>query len=400
MRAVETNGGTLYLTDTNIHSLASVPWQQVDGYAGLGRKYPVTTTNVLSLATDLFNGGNRYFLFEGAGIGSGELVLTISQTTPQGTNVLAQTGAWLDLHDIKDLYEATVITNNTSGAMSNWTGVARTVQYATVSDANETQDLIVMVHGINVDDWHWVSASETVFKRLYWSGYHGKFATVNWPCLLGIQLIDFNPSEFYAYKASTGLKTYLNQLRTRFPNYGLHLFAHSQGNAVTSEAIRQGAPFDTYILTQGAISASAYNDLAPLNPDFLTQETVPGLMTPEYQPMGYHGIYTNFTGRIVSFFNTNDPVLAFWNLDQKLNKPEGAAYYSQTYSYDGTNGWHFVEGMPPLLVTDPQESRAMISRSRTLSIGQQGPLPGHISQGVIDSALDLHAQFGFDKTFP
>ena len=159
--------------------------------------------------------------------------------------------------------------------------------------------------------WHWVNASETVFKRLYWSGYHGKFATVKWPCLLGVQLIDFNTSEFYAYKASTGLKTYLDQLRSRFPDYNLHLFAHSQGNAITSEAIKQGAPFDTYILTQGAISASAYNDLAPLNPDFLTQETVPGLMTPEYQPMGYHGIYTNFTGRIVNFFNTNDVVLGY-----------------------------------------------------------------------------------------
>jgi hypothetical protein len=121
-------------------------------------------------------------------------------------------------------------------------------------------------------------------------------------------------------------------------------------------------------------------------------------MTPEWQPTGYHGVYTNFTaltGRIVNFFNTNDVVLGIWNLDQSLNKPEGAAYGAQTYAYDGTNAWHFLEGAPPLLVTDPQESRAMISRSRTLAIGEQGPLPGHTTQGVIGSAVDLHVQFGF-----
>jgi hypothetical protein len=38
---------------------------------------------------------------QGAGIGSGQLVLTISQNG----NVIAQTGVWLDLHDIKDFYE-------------------------------------------------------------------------------------------------------------------------------------------------------------------------------------------------------------------------------------------------------------------------------------------------------
>jgi hypothetical protein len=49
------------------------------------------------------------------------------------------------------------------------------------------------------------------------------------------------------------------------------------------------------------------------------------------------------------------------------------------------------------LITDPQEARSMISRSRTLSIGQSGPASAH---GVIQSAVDLNAQFGFDKAFP
>src|SRR5882724_1363955 len=48
------------------------------------------------------------------------------------------------------------------------------------------------------------------------------------------------------------------------------------------------------------------------------------------------------------------------------------------------------------LATDPQESRSMISRSRSDPIGREGPASGQITQGVIGSAIDLNAQFGFD----
>lgn len=106
--------------------------------------------------------------------------------------------------------------------------------------------------------------------------------------------------------------------------------------------------------------------------------------------MGYHGVYTNMTNRIVNFYNANDPVLAFWARAQASLKP------SVNYSYDGTNSWYEFLGTD-YMVTDPQESRAMVSRSRTLSIGQSGPASAH---GVIQSAVDLHAQYGFNNTFP
>jgi len=116
--------------------------------------------------------------------------------------------------------------------------------------------------------------------------------------------------------------------------------------------------------------------------------------------MGYHGIYTNFTGQIVNFFNPYDPVLAWWITDQAGAKPDGYAESllipTPYYTYDGTNGWHYNLTPWPYLVTDPQESRAMISRSLTDSIGRSGPVSGH---GVVQSAVDLHAQFGFYNVF-
>ena len=385
-KSVEMDGGIGYLTN------ASVAAAQTAGPAYTGPGWKIGTVSPgqsFTFPTNFFaNSGTKYFLFEGAGVGSGELVLTVSK----GTNVLAQTSAWLDLHDIKDFYEAAKITNNMSGAISNWSSAVERVMNPQLPDASGDQNLIVLVHGINVGDWDWVNDSETVYKRLYWAGYQGKFATVKWPCNYltpprPVTFDVFNLSELQAYKASQALTNYLNQLRARFPDSRLHLLVHSQGNAIVSEALtRSGVSVANYILTQGAISAGAYDVNATNYADFMAQE-VGTHITPEWQPMGYRGIYTNLTGRIVNFYNPNDGVLAIWKTDQIDDKPG-------KYTYDGTNCWYVDFFFIKHLVTDQQEARAMVSRSRTLSIGQSGPASGH---GVIQSAVDLNVQYGFNS---
>jgi len=271
-----------------------------------------------------------------------------------------------------------------------------------------------MVHGISVSLLDWDVEGDTVFKRLFWSGFQGKFATVKWPCeiiydwsVLKTRTTVFNKSEIKAYKAGAAMKIYMDQLHARFPDYRMHLFVHSQGNPVVSTAVEQGATFDTYILTQGALPASAYDANAPTFSTLTTAESI--YATPEWQPMGYRGIYTNsnFTGRIVNFYNRLDPVLDWWVRDQAAGKPNGYAEHllalilhlvpiSPYYSYDGANGWYnTILGIGSYMVTDPQESRAMISRSLTLPIGQSGPPSAH---GVIRSAVDLHANFNFSNT--
>ena len=59
------------------------------------------------------------------------------------------------------------------------------------------------------------------------------------------------------------------------------------------------------------------------------------------------------------------------------------------YSYDGINGWRNILAISSYLVTDPQESRAMISRSHTQAVGRQD------TAGVINSTINLNEQFGF-----
>jgi hypothetical protein len=390
VNAVETNGGTLYLTDTNT-AFAQVADSMGSGY---GQKYQtISSANSVTLPANMFtNSGNKYFLFEGAGIGEGQLTMTISQNG----NTIAQTSAYLDIHDIEDFYERAVITNNiSSSSISNWTSGVEVVQQATASALGDDTNLIVMVHGINVGNWDWLNDSETVFKRLYWSGFDGHFCTVKWPCNYltppsPLTLDVFNLSEAKAYKSSTALTTYLEQLRSRFSGYRLNLYVHSQGNAVVSEAIKNGAPVDNYLLTQGAISDGAYDVGAATYAPFLAQETGTKI-TPQWQPMGYQGVYTNLTGRIINFYNPNDPVLAVWNEDQIDDKPSGY------YSYDGTNCWYTDFFFISHLVTDFQETRAMVSRSRSLSVGQSGPDTAH---GVILSGVNLNTQYNFNDAFP
>ncbi len=406
--SVETNGGTGYLTDTNVAAQQSAVTNIAGSGYGYSRVGPgVAIAEITNGATFTFpasyftNSGNKYFLFEGAGIGEGQLTLTISQNG----NTIAKTGVWLDSHDIKDFYERAVITDSTSGSISSWSSSIELSQPAIANLCGNDTNLIVFVHGINVKNWAWLDDSDTVLKRLYWAGYRGKFATVDWPCnffdwsLLLTQTSVFNQSEVKAYKASSALATYLNQLRSRFTGYRLNLYVHSQGNAVVSEAIEQsGVQFDTYILTQGAMPDSAYDVNAPTNTTLLNAEF--GYGTPQWRPMGYLGSYTNLPGRIVNFYNPLDPVLDWWVTDQEDGKPDG---YLQNlivpcayYTFDGVNGWHHnILGITDYEVTDPEESRAMISRSMTLPIGQSGPASAH---GVIQSAVDLHANFNFSDT--
>ncbi len=139
---------------------------------------------------------------------------------------------------------------------------------------------------------------------------------MKWPCNTTDPALLYNLSELDAYKASIGSTNYLNQLRSRFPEYRLNILAHSQGNAIVSEAIEHGAPFDTYILTKAAMPASAYDVNAPTNTTLLDTES--SFPTPDSQPMGYHGVYTNLTGKIVNFFNSQDYYLNKWIVNQVL----------------------------------------------------------------------------------
>ena len=144
---------------------------------------------------------------------------------------------------------------------------------------------VVFVHGFtvtneedNVDDE--AIQSENTFKRLYWQGFRGEFISFNWPtyllggydapmsAVLGYPKeagANFNPSDFQAYRSARALKDVLldvsNVLDYDSATYEpTHLLAHSQGNVVTSEAMR------LYYKGEWSAAYSAHDDDPVVNP--------------------------------------------------------------------------------------------------------------------------------------
>ncbi len=406
--AVETNGGVGYLTNTDV-ALAQIA---TDGHgSGPGHKFAYVGPLVpYTFPSDFFtNGATKYLLFEGAGAGAGQLVLTIKN----GSNVVAQTSAWLELHDVQDFFEQAYATNVTSSkppsSLVSDFGIAR---HATTIAQDETNQIVVFIHGINNTVADYEASSATIYKRLYWSGYRGRFAAFRWPCAYLYPTARnpflYNLGEFFAFKSGTALRNYLSSLKSDRPDlagYAINLYAHSQGNVVTSEALLQGAPFDNYILSQGAFPAHCYDTNAPFLQKLLDAETnsVNAVQTPFY-PVdgGYHGYCSPIHGNLINFFNTNDFALASgvtaglqtnWEENQRTQKPEaflGGPSYIYAPSTHITTGYYTFGSYT---VTDLQEIKALVARSRSRAVGAQGGLGG-----VINGEVNLQDSFDFGKT--
>ena len=400
----ETNGGTGYLTDTNIAA------QQVTNNYGvsLGTVSNNCSCTIPSIAFAF--GGTQHFLFEGAGIGSGELVLTISQNS----NTIAQTGVWLDLHDIKDLYEQASVT----GVNTDWPFAGSETNQSTfqsdkeiASNPAEAQQLIVFVHGWRMSPWDYYDFSETMFKRLYWAGYKGRFASLRWPTLskqtdgsLG-QYLTYNRSEHIAFESARGASAYFDWLASRFPDYSINVAAHSMGNIVMMETLKDQLAaghyaIDNYVLMQAAVPAHCY-DTSLAN--YSRFDSPPLAYTPDTY-RGYPGSINNaLNGSMVNFFNTNDYALATgtyggaqanWEQNQQSLKPDNALGY---FYYTDLNGAYFNPSgnpnTPGRLVTDLYELMPFVARPHSKAAGAQPGIAGIIN----GQEVDLHTSFGFDR---
>jgi len=151
----ESGGGTLYLTDTNT----------AQGLVGETKLGTISPTSSYTFSSVFFDGTKKYLLFEGAKIGQGQFILTISK----GSTVIAQTSVFIDLHDVKDLYEQAEIVNVTHTFPSSF---ASTYVEDHILDPNPNEDknLILFVHGWRMSLADYWSFSGTMFKRLYWQG--------------------------------------------------------------------------------------------------------------------------------------------------------------------------------------------------------------------------------------
>jgi hypothetical protein len=199
---------------------------------------------------------------------------------------------YLELHDVKDFYQE----YNAGNAQDLYGDFP--AKYIGTMDVREIQedifrgiyktdeineDYILFVHGWRMRYPEEVAFAETAFKRLYWSGYKGRFGAFTWPtgwynkpahiyeplALIGYLINNVNNydgSEAVArLVGAKQLFPVLSGLRTKGTYTNLHVIAHSMGNVVVSEALRQhvvengAAPLVTsYSPSEAATVAGAY----------------------------------------------------------------------------------------------------------------------------------------------
>ena len=227
------DGGTGYLTDTNAAQDQFIQTffngQLVTDYARSVAQIAPGTEYPLPIQPRSGHLLQEYYLFEGAGIGGGELVLSIRRN---GT-VIAESVQWIELDYVWKMFERAAITN----VQQYWPEMveqARTsgfhLMHTPAPDASETKQVAVFVHGWRMTEWGALNFAETMFKRLYWQGFQGRFAALRWPTrsseteiLPGLDLATFNRSEQIAFKSGTGTASYFNDLRRRFPEHTIRM---------------------------------------------------------------------------------------------------------------------------------------------------------------------------------
>jgi hypothetical protein len=422
-RAYDTNGSASYLSDTNAAAAQFARWE-LNGQLVFDYAQKVGTVNpsqiyTLPVSTD-GTPDYTHFLFEGTGVGRGQLTMTISQNG----NAIAQASAWIDFHNVGDLYEQAAVTDVEQHwpemVQTNLTSGFKIIHPS--SEAPLANQLAVFVHGWRVAPWEAMNFSDTMYKRIYWQGFQGKYAALFWPTrskdtdpFFDLDYATYNRSEHIAFESGTGAAAYFNDLRSRFPDDTISVCAHSMGNIVMMEALKKlaassQAPIDNYVLMQAAVPAQCYDTTVTNLPAFISREqTVP---TPNTYNNYAAGIGNALRGNMVSFFNPLDFALNIWRLNQGLYisvtngpvtmKPNTLlGYYTDgTIHLLRTNAWNqnvltilyggYYNG-PTRSVTDSYEVMPFISRPRCLAVGAQGGVGGEISGGE----LNLENALGF-----
>lgn len=372
---------------------------------------------------------NRHLIFEGAGEGKGQLVLTFWR----GTTWLGEGGSvWLDLVDVRTQYQRFKATGIAADAPepsqeSNRQPVEPAMAWAPVEGEqphdpkagkswNETKQYIVFVHGWNMNDKESQSSADTMFKRLWQRGYKGRFASMRWPTLddsfstpVGEVPYTYNASEYRAWKCGESLKQFVNKLPA---GYARNLVAHSMGNVVVGAALKKKMILTNYALLNGAVSAGCYDDRPILDQGW-------GYTTPFHDSdpattsLSHRKHLAGVAGNLVNFFLPADDALLKWEWNNDTpgglipglgnrfvivgSKPQRYNLGLTGYYYDpvkpaGTRLGINYPSVNGRFVATAHEAMAYVAQSPTKAVGAEIGMAGSI-----DSSVDMRP-YGFDKT--
>lgn len=358
----------------------------------------------------------EHYIFCGVTNGEDQLNLTI---TDDDGNVLAQSSQWIQIVDIKQMYERWTVGDDPNTAPAAPMSSAMPAQdnfspgypttpfaypYDPATDTNDTY--IVYVHGWNMASWEKDRYAETMYKRLYWQGYQGRFGSFRWPCnaFSPLHLGNYDVGEWTAWQSGQPLETFLSRLNSQYPGK-VYVLAHSMGNVVTGEALRLAGTntiVNTYVASQAAVSARAYDNTIPADAtnDYVSVETPDS--EGHYHANGAPPYFNVIGGaaNFVDYYNPQDWALEKWTVDQ-ATKPDYSYYYT-TPSKKYPSGYYrktlFGSGVPLHFGTNTFEIFAKAVQSYSLALGAETHVASTFS---LKTPVNLtEAPYNFLRTHP
>ena len=438
-RNVSPNGGTAYLTDSevatqHVNQLTNpgvvqgmetyvIPhefWQD----AGLGNSQP-----------------SGHLLFEAVTEGRGQLTLIFQNA--QGHVVGEEPGPWLDLKNIRKMYQrGKALPENIAAPNGNvlgpFTGPVGYVDDPNgnpfEADPNEEKKAVIFVHGWSIDYLNYLNFSETMFKRLWHQGFKGRFCSFRWDPLVVAEIFDisvstgeYNRSEDRAWLYGDALKQFGNAVKGQ--GLTVSLIGHSMGNIVCGSSLQKGLTVQNYVMMEAAVPAGCYDttgdrDVGGVNgyARFWNAETEDP--TPDYNQIpngeltaGYRGFLTalggNVAGDIVNFHNSSDYALATgrkafglleanWEANEEDYKPDGNAvtdwhyhYYPTRQNLDerATQEFTLFAGR---YITDSYEMKSFVARPRSKALGAVEGTPSNpLAASPITGSVNMRTFYGF-----
>jgi len=377
-RAVESDGATDYLFSevTASNQVA----QSASLFVGL-----LTSASPITLSGQ--TNFSEHFIWCGAQRGTAEVHL---QILDGNQNVFADTAAYIEIKDIKEMYERWTVGDRGTIA-------PKATAYLAAEDlpinatrfeygpSSTNTPYILFVHGWNMERWEKDRFAEASFKRLYWQGYEGRFGIYRWPTydkapatLTPFPTTHFDGSECNAWRSGAPLRKLLVDLNAKYPGQ-VRVMAHSMGNVVVGEALRTNVTLvHTYVAMQSAIAAHAY-DASVTNRDMgLYGPSTPNRFA-AYPTNGMPCYFSSSTGasRFINFFNKDDWALGWWEVDQNLKPNEDAGYHyrpGQNGAEEYIRGHIFETSL--YLPQDIFEIFPFIIEARSLALGAQANVGG------------------------
>jgi hypothetical protein len=430
-RHFETDGGTGYLTDNAIAIQQTTPPYSTTLVDATGKNIVSAANGVFVFKQEVFAGlsdsqPKTHLLFEGAGIGKGMLQIVILDRN--GAQIGDGPGVWLDLVSLKSTYQRVKVTpRDPSGIPAPFTS-ATTFDangsgtepsddgYPFVAPADEGKTALVFVHGSNIPYGEALWNAETMFKRLYWQGYRGRFVLFYWDTLVGPFdgeiPAHYNLNEYRALKYGWPLKNYVEGALPL--DYAHNVIGHSMGNAVIASALRAreavngsvipGMTARNVVFLEAAVPASSFDSGAATLAELAAKET-PQTTPDGIGQLGYRGmVETGVNATLFNVYNVNDYALGWWVTNQRLMKPEDLLYrgYARKYTWTTTGGgqlfdWSNISAGPIRMryLDDISESMAFVARSRTTAAGRKlvgGSISNNFNVGA--GSIELAEPFG------